>query len=83
MFSGRRVPLSDEGNEEVKRITKEMKAGFGNKEASQKRMISQLEECDLSEWEENFVTSCAGRLQVVGILTEKQDAKLTELFERY
>ena len=62
---------------------KEIATKFAAKEASQKRMIKHLEECDLSEWEENFVTSCAGRLQVVGILTEKQDAKLTELFERY
>ena len=82
MFSGRRVPLSDEGNEEVKRITKEMKAGFGNKEASQKRMISQLGTCKLSEWEQTFVKSCSVQLGKYHKLSVKQDSILTDLFRR-
>lgn len=75
---------SPEAREIAKKRREELERSFVAKEKAQKKMINYLLKIEgLTEWEQNFVSSVAGRLQVYGTLTDKQDTTLTKLFEKY
>lgn len=81
-----RLLNTPEAREAAERRRKELEASFAAKEASQKQMVEYLFESiydELSEWEQSFVCSVRSKLNIYGVLSDKQDECLTKIFEKY